>query len=177
MSTLMKIVSVTGADLNWLAYGDVPRAKDTATAEINPADRQGFPLRMVHASLETHPGAPEGLKLVVGRAPLFPERTIRALDLVEDHASASAMVMPDAAMAPTIEPRTLVIVDGRETEPVDGRIYVLAVGKAVLVRRLRCEPDGRWIMISDAHAAPAHPLPDPPGFRVFGRVVWTEKML
>lgn len=61
--------------------------------------------------------------------------------------------------------------------PVDERIYVLSVGDALFVKRLRRSANG-WMMASDnrAHFA-EEPIPTEAAVTIHGQVVWTGRQL
>ncbi len=73
------------------------------------------------------------------------------------------------AMEPTIHDGDLVVVDRNQRVAVDGQLFVVRVGKKVVVKRLR-RIGGGWNLVSDNRAHP--PTRMDPDDAIAGRVAW-----
>jgi len=81
----------------------------------------------------------------------------------------------DNAMAPRICKDSAVLLDGAQTEIIDGRVYVIDWNGQEQIRRLYSEMDGRVRVVADnATHFPERRYVEPgaTGFRVLGRVCW-----
>ena len=60
------------------------------------------------------------------------------------------------SMEPAIRDGNLVAVDSGRTDPLDGKLFAVRTGAGLVVKRLRRQPGGRWLLTSDnpAHAYP-----------------------
>ena len=77
------------------------------------------------------------------------------------------------SMQPTLSPEDTVLVDMTQTQPRRDGIYVLRYDDAVLVKRLRYDPQRRMVTIlSDNPAYPPLDITDLDCLHVIGRVLW-----
>lgn len=77
------------------------------------------------------------------------------------------------SMQPTLSPEDTVLVDMTQTQPRRDGIYVLRYDDAVLVKRLRYDPQRRMVtIISDNIAYPPLDITDLECLHVIGRVLW-----
>lgn len=95
--------------------------------------------------------------------------------------SAPHAVMLDV-MGPSMEPMILdgdtILIDTRDLEPRDGKIYLVGFGEDLLVKRLQRAPHG-WILNSENSSYSDIPVEgeDLNGLRIYGRVRWFGRTL
>lgn len=93
--------------------------------------------------------------------------------------TARVLTASGSSMEPTIGDGDLLLVDIAKDRrsPIEGRIYVLNVGDALFVKRLRRSTNG-WMMISDNRRLFAdEPIPAGVPVTIHGQVVWTGRQL
>jgi len=91
-----------------------------------------------------------------------------------------AFTVSGDSMSPTVEDGDLVLVDGSQGTPADGRVYALREDNALLVKRLRKAGSGGWLLVSDNEDFKPEPFPWPAPIhraQIIGRVVWAGKKL
>ena len=95
--------------------------------------------------------------------------------------AAAHAVMLDV-MGPSMEPMMMdgdtILVDTRDLEPHDGKIYLVGFGEDLLVKRLQRSPRG-WILHSENSSYSDIPVEgeDIEGLRIYGRVRWFGRAL
>lgn len=140
--------------------------------EVSPAEFALIPKVTARAgagsSLETD-GAVEGYYAFrinfLQRAGVHPEDSIM-LDVLGE------------SMQPLIMSGDTILVDRRQNEPRDGRIYLVGLGEELLVKRLQKAPRG-WLLVSQNpdFSLTAVQGADLELFRVYGRVCWFGRVL
>lgn len=91
-----------------------------------------------------------------------------------DPAQASVIYARGDSMAPTLNDGEVLLIDGRQTEPVSGKVYVIQIDGDLRVKRLFKRPGG-WVIVSDSQDKvryPDEPLAAITDIRVLGRVAW-----
>ncbi|MBF0097655.1 MAG: S24 family peptidase [Magnetococcales bacterium] len=83
------------------------------------------------------------------------------------------------SMAPTISDGDLLLVDLRQKEPLDNRIFVIRMEQKLFAKRFKFQADNRLVIQSDNPHSPAFDM-DAAGVQgvdILGRVVWAGKDL
>ncbi|MBF0428834.1 MAG: helix-turn-helix transcriptional regulator [Magnetococcales bacterium] len=83
------------------------------------------------------------------------------------------------SMSPTICDGDLLLVDLRQKEPMDNRIFVIRMNQQLYAKRLRYQPGHKLVVHSDNPRAPEFDLDsaEQDGLDIIGRVVWAGKDL
>ncbi|WP_130471793.1 S24 family peptidase [Candidatus Magnetaquicoccus inordinatus] len=83
------------------------------------------------------------------------------------------------SMAPTIGDGDLLLVDLRQKEPLDNRIFVIRMDQQLYAKRLRFQPGNKLVIQSDNPHSPAFAMDraESAGVDILGRVVWAGKDL
>ena len=83
------------------------------------------------------------------------------------------------SMMPTIANGDVLLVDLRQKEPIDNRIFVLRMNQHLYAKRLQLRPGNHIVVYSDnPNAAPFDvPPDDESGLDIVGRVVWAGRDL
>lgn len=154
-----RICEVAGVSLAWLVYGD----GDTASAK--PAEENGvisLPLR----EARIRPG--DGLV----ETGLSWEAPPSCLAGAADVKNLFAMRVDGDSMAPEIRDGDCVLVDTSLRAIRLGRLFAVAVGEVVYIRRLEMSPD--QLVLSSA-GNPWQPVEPQAGLRILGEVVWLSR--
>ena len=64
----------------------------------------------------------------------------------------------------------LIAVDSGRTDPLDGKLFAVRTGAGLVVKRLRRQPGGRWLLTSDNPAHASRPVAEDD--RILGQVAW-----
>jgi phage repressor protein C with HTH and peptisase S24 domain len=116
------------------------------------------------------PGATVDDDVMVG-VEAIDRRLARRLGLREG--AASVIRVRGDSMAPGLMDGDHLVVDQDDVRPTaKGGLYVIRIGEALMVKRVRLMPQG-MVATSDNPAAP--PVPDGP-IRVIGRIVWQMRL-
>lgn len=172
---LMAIASATGISIDWLLLG-----KGSKNSIGHGADFGGSPAVVPVQRLHVAASAGFGAYSAGSPSTDVVDLPRRVLDRAGcKPASARILDAAGSSMEPTIGDGDLLLVDiAKERRiPVEGRIYVLSVGDALFVKRLRRSANG-WMMVSDnrAHFA-EEPIPADAAVTIHGQVVWTGRQL
>ncbi len=83
------------------------------------------------------------------------------------------------SMMPTIADGDVLLVDLRQKEPIDNRIFVLRMNQQLYAKRLQVRPDNHVLINSDNPTAPSFEidLAEETGLDIIGRVVWAGRDL
>ncbi|MEO5334420.1 MAG: hypothetical protein H7839_20585 [Magnetococcus sp. YQC-5] len=83
------------------------------------------------------------------------------------------------SMSPTICDGDVLLVDLRQKEPMDNRIFVIRMNQQLYAKRLQYQPGHRLVVHSDNPSAPEFDLDSAEydGLDIIGRVVWAGKDL
>lgn len=107
----------------------------------------------------------------------FSDDFMRTIGIKAD--SAEMMYVSGDSMQPLINNGDTVLIDKEDSKPIDGRIYVLSYGDALMVKRLQRTPRG-WLICSE-NSSIYPPIPvegqDLDQFKVYGRVRWVGRVL
>jgi len=79
------------------------------------------------------------------------------------------------SMEPTLLDGCTILLDRDRTDPRDGGIFVVNGSDGLIVKRLKREKGGEWILTSDNPAWPS--IPWPAEARIVGRVAWSANTL
>lgn len=170
---LIAIAGATGVSIDWLLLGKGSQKTIDPAADIR--DFVLVPRLSVTASAGNGSVNPEnfeadGLEL--------PSALLRQAGLRAE--SARILSASGTSMEPTIGDGDLLLVDispKRRDPIIDGRIYVLSVGDALFVKRLRLAISG-WIMSSDNQPLfPDEMIPKGAPTVIYGQVVWAGRRL
>lgn len=74
------------------------------------------------------------------------------------------------SMEPAIRDGNLIAVDSGRTDPLDGKLFAVRTGAGLVVKRLRRQPGGRWLLTSDNPAHASRPVAEDD--RILGQVAW-----
>lgn len=74
------------------------------------------------------------------------------------------------SMEPAIRDGNLVAVDSGRSDPLDGKLFAVRTGAGLVVKRLRRQPGGRWLLTSDNPAHASRPVAEDD--RILGQVAW-----
>ena len=131
-----------------------------------PAPEQDFPLPRLDIQASAGPGAYADSDLVLG-VDAVDARLARALKL--QPGQAGLITVRGDSMEPQLNEGDQLIVDTADRRPVrSGRLYVIRVDGALMVKRVRAERDG---LIATSDNPEAGPVPDG-DVEVVGRVAW-----
>lgn len=181
-SALFALASATGVRLDWLATGKGPMLAADVAPTLEASRPQGFgepwppPGYILLPRLETRAAAGPGEGLPSDRVVEyltfswgFLRYTLRrrpeALALIEAAGN---------SMEPTIRDGELLLVDTDAREVQSGRVYVIAVGDALLVKRIQVRLDRALLIRSDNPAYESElvrPDTNQP-LRILGEVIW-----
>ncbi|MBF0462674.1 MAG: helix-turn-helix transcriptional regulator [Magnetococcales bacterium] len=83
------------------------------------------------------------------------------------------------SMYPTINDGDVLLVDLRQKEPIDNRIFVIRMNQQLYAKRLQCRPGSKLVVHSDNPHSPAFDVDsaENDGLDIIGRVVWAGKDL
>jgi phage repressor protein C with HTH and peptisase S24 domain len=81
------------------------------------------------------------------------------------------------AMAPTIAPGAIALVDTAQRVWAGDSVYAISLGGEVLLRRLSKGVEGGFMLIPDNARYPTERLADLDGLQIEGRAIWTEHRL
>lgn len=172
---LMAIAGATGISIDWLLLGKGSKKTIDQDAD-NGGSAAVVPVPRFHVAASAGFGA-----YSTGTSPTdVVELPRQVLDRVGcKPATARILEAAGSSMEPTIGDGDLLLVDTAKERkiPVEGRIYVLSVGDALFVKRLRRSANG-WMMVSDnrAHFA-EETIPTAAAVTIHGQVVWTGRQL
>ena len=82
-------------------------------------------------------------------------------------------------MHPTISDGDVLLVDLRQKEPIDNRIFVLRMSQQLYAKRLQFRPGNTIVINSDNPNSPPFDvdMAESQGLDIIGRVVWAGKDL
>ena len=80
------------------------------------------------------------------------------------------------SMMPTIEDEDIIFVDKNDTDPVNGKIYVIYLCEEVYVKRLFIEPKDKSIFLKSDNPLFPQINPDCSDFKIIGRVIANMKI-
>ncbi|MEO5333242.1 MAG: hypothetical protein H7839_14595 [Magnetococcus sp. YQC-5] len=83
------------------------------------------------------------------------------------------------SMYPTINDGDVLLVDLRQKEPIDNRIFVLRMNQQLYAKRLQFRPGSKLVVHSDNPHSPAFDVDtaESDGLDIIGRVIWAGKDL
>ena len=83
------------------------------------------------------------------------------------------------SMYPTINDGDVLLVDLRQKDPIDNRIFVIRMNQQLYAKRLQCRPGSKLVVHSDNPRSPAFDVESAEynGLDIIGRVVWAGKDL
>lgn len=170
---LIAIAGATGVSIDWLLLGRGSKKSIGDVADIGGSVR--VPRFAVTASagagsINSASSEPEHVEM--------PSVVLEQIGLRPEFAR--ILSASGTSMEPTVGDGDLLLVDisPRRRDPVvEGRIYVLSVGEALFVKRLRRTASG-WMMSSDNQARfPDEAIPAGSPVVIHGQVVWAGRQL
>lgn len=107
----------------------------------------------------------------------FPRSLLRELSVSEK--DARFLVARGDSMLPSIQDGAIVLIDSSFQRAKDDGIYVVVVGDAVRIKRIRLGWQGAIQLISDSEHYPNEQLapPDAEALQIAGKVVWAGRKL
>ena len=81
------------------------------------------------------------------------------------------------SMEPEIQDGAVILVDHQRTRRRHDRVFVVATEDGELVKRVRRNTDGWWLVSDHTDQDRYPPMPWPPGAAVRGQVLWTGRTL
>ncbi|KPV39516.1 hypothetical protein AN478_10190 [Thiohalorhabdus denitrificans] len=165
LATAAALADAGDVSLEWLAYG-TPRSGGPGPGGIR--DGNGA------YTSESEWVAPS--RFGDGIAPLRFQRTW----LESQHLDPESLLLaesPDDAMAPTLQPRDLVLADARATRVETAGLYLFLLEGIAVPRRAVPLPDGALRVGCDNPVYPELTMPreDRSGLRVLGRIAWAGR--
>jgi phage repressor protein C with HTH and peptisase S24 domain len=117
-------------------------------------------------------GMPQWIEIDEETPLLFPARAFSAKG--HQPSACKAIAMDGAAMAPTLQPDDVLLIDTERTDPEDERVYALVHAGELLVRRLFRRPGGGLELRPDNPRYPSHTLSaeEAAAVTVLGEQVW-----
>jgi phage repressor protein C with HTH and peptisase S24 domain len=172
IKTAAPMAKLSGFSMDWLQHGRGPKYVATRVGEENAAYLT-IPVHSAHASAGH--GKRNGEITEIGSL-LFRPRSLSKRDISEQ--TAQVWYVTGNSMFPRLREGDAVLFDAADTEPKDGKLYVIEWGgkeKQTYVKRLYHELDGAIRVVSDNPAPEFRDRivqPGDAGFRVLGRVRW-----
>lgn len=171
---LIAIANATGVSIDWLLLGKGQQKTIDRKQGSGESRVISIPRFVVVASAGSGALALGGDQ--IDGSVDFPAELISRLGLRPD--TARVMNSAGTSMLPTIGDGDMMLVNispGSVDPIVEGLIYVLSVGDAVFVKRLRRTRKG-WVMSSDNRDVfPDEAIPENEAVSVHGRIVWAGR--
>jgi len=171
-SALVSLARATGVRLEWLATGEGPMQGDSTPAEA-PATPPGYvllPLVEARAAAGNNGGLrSDHLLDFIAFSESFLKQTLRRAPQ-----NLALLTASGDSMDPTIRDGDLLLVDTSARSIEGSRIYVLAIGGALMVKRIQLRLDGSVVVKSDnAVYEPEVLAADQTStLNILGQVVW-----
>jgi phage repressor protein C with HTH and peptisase S24 domain len=176
LSNAASLARATGVRLEWLANGLGPMLADqsgevaTISAAATPPGHVLLPLLEARAAAGNHGGLRiDHLVDFIAFSESFLKQTLR-----RSPQNLALLTASGDSMDPTIRDGDLLLVDTSARRIEGSFIYVLAIGGALLVKRIDLRRDGSVVLKSDnpKYAAEDVPAAETPTLEVLGQVIW-----
>ena len=171
-SALVSLARATGVKLEWLATGEGPMHAETpvVTAPAAPPGYVFLPLVEARAAAGSHGGLSSD-QIVDFIA--FSEPYVRQT-LHRNPQNLALLTASGDSMDPTIRDGDLLLVDTSARRIEGSRIYVLAIGGALMVKRIQLRLDGSVVVKSDnaIYETEVVPADQAAALMVLGQVIW-----
>jgi len=171
-SALVSLARATGVRLEWLATGEGPMQGEAAPilAPATPPGHVLLPLLEARAAAGNHGGLrSDQLVDFIAFSESFLKQTLR-----RSPQNLALLTASGDSMDPTIRDGDLLLVDTSARRIEGSRIYVLAIGGALMVKRIQLRLDGSVVVKSDnAVYEPEVLAADQTStLNILGQVVW-----
>ena len=172
-SALVSLARATGVRLEWLATGEGPmlQCDIQVSSALNPPPGYVFlPLVEARAAAGNHGGLRSD-NIVDFIA--FSEGYVRQT-LHRNPQNLALLTASGDSMDPTIRDGDLLLVDTSARRIEGSRIYVLAIGGALMVKRIQLRLDGSVVVKSDntIYEPEVVPADQTSGLNILGQVIW-----
>ena len=171
-SALVSLSRATGVRLEWLATGEGPMQGENpvVTAPKPPPGYVFLPLVEARAAAGSHGGLSSD-NIVDFIA--FSEGYVRQT-LHRNPQNLALLTASGDSMDPTIRDGDLLLVDTSARRIEGSRIYVLAIGGALMVKRIQLRLDGSVVVKSDnaVYESEVVPADQTSALKVIGEVIW-----
>jgi phage repressor protein C with HTH and peptisase S24 domain len=172
-SALVSLARATGVRLEWLATGEGPmlQCDIQVSSALNPPTGYVFlPLVEARAAAGSHGGLrSDNIVDFIAFSEVYLRQTLR-----RNPKNLALLTASGDSMDPTIRDGDLLLVDTSARRIETSRIYVLAIGGGLLVKRMDLRRDGSVLIKSDNPIYDAEVVP--PGetgtLTVLGQVIW-----
>ena len=172
LSNAIALAGVTGVRLEWLASGEGPMQGENpvVTAPKPPPGYVFLPLVEARAAAGNHGGLSSD-HIVDFIA--FSEGYVRQT-LHRNPQNLALLTASGDSMDPTIRDGDLLLVDTSARRIEGSRIYVLAIGGALMVKRIQLRLDGSVVVKSDntIYEPEVVPADQTSGLNILGQVIW-----
>jgi hypothetical protein len=171
-SALVSLARATGVRLEWLATGEGPMQGEAAPvlAPATPPGHVLLPLLEARAAAGNHGGLrSDQLVDFIAFSESFLKQTLR-----RSPQNLALLTASGDSMDPTIRDGDLLLVDTSARRIEGSRIYVLAIGGALMVKRIQLRLDGSVVVKSDNAVYEPEVLAaaETLSLQVLGQVVW-----
>ena len=171
-SALVSLARATGVRLEWLATGEGPMQGENpvVTAPKPPPGYVFLPLVEARAAAGSHGGLSSD-NIVDFIA--FSEGYVRQT-LHRNPQNLALLTASGDSMDPTIRDGDLLLVDTSARRIEGSRIYVLAIGGALMVKRIQLRLDGSVVVKSDnaVYESEVVPADQTSTLNILGQVIW-----
>ena len=171
-SALVSLARATGVRLEWLATGEGPMQQDqpVVTAPAAPPGYVLLPLVEARAAAGNHGGlSSDHIVDFIAFSEAYLRQTLR-----RKPQNLALLTASGDSMDPTIRDGDLLLVDTSARRIEGSRIYVLAIGGALLVKRIQLRLDGSVVVKSDnaVYETEVVPADQTSALKVIGEVIW-----
>ena len=172
LSNAASIARVTGVRLEWLATGEGPMQGENpvVTAPAAPPGYVLLPLVEARAAAGNHGGlSSDHIVDFIAFSEVYLRQTLR-----RNPKNLALLTASGDSMDPTIRDGDLLLVDTSARRIETSRIYVLAIGGGLLVKRMDLRRDGSVVIKSDnpIYDAEVVPAGETGTLTVLGQVIW-----
>ena len=172
LSNAIALARVTGVRLEWLATGEGPMQGENPVVTA-PAPMPGYvllPLVEARAAAGNHGGlSSDHIVDFIAFSEVYLRQTLR-----RNPKNLALLTASGDSMDPTIRDGDLLLVDTSARRIETSRIYVLAIGGGLLVKRMDLRRDGSVLIKSDnpIYDAEVVPAGETGTLTVLGQVIW-----
>ncbi|MCA3359170.1 MAG: helix-turn-helix domain-containing protein [Roseomonas sp.] len=172
LSNAASIARATGVRLEWLATGEGPMQQDQplVTAPAAPPGYVLLPLVEARAAAGNHGGlSSDHIVDFIAFSESYLRQTLR-----RKPQNLALLTASGDSMDPTIRDGDLLLVDTSARRIEGSRIYVLAIGGALMVKRIQLRLDGSVVVKSDnaVYESEVVPADQTSSLNVLGEVIW-----
>ena len=173
LDNLLKIADTAGVSVEWLATGEGPKVKEEKFTQINKRKGEYFFLRTL--DWDNSANSPF---LVEDKTikPQYAFRKARLDKMCKSPVRAFLMKVKGNSMHPTISDGDIVLIDSLGKNIISGKIFLILIDFAVIIKRLEPLPCGKVRIISDNPKYTEYET-DVSDIDILGQVVWVAKEL